>query len=77
MQIEASGSFSVHVCWTLCWWHDNVFVRGEEGSVSEKGVGRGVLTKAGGKLERVCFAGTLMKYSIILQEEIMLGRLCY
>ena len=37
MEIETSGSFSVHVCWTLCWWHDNFFVRGEEGSVLKKG----------------------------------------
>ena len=36
MQREVSGSFSVHVLWTLCWWHDHFFVTGEKGSVSNK-----------------------------------------
>ena len=36
MQIEAFGSFSVHVWWTLSWCHDNFFVRGDQGSVSDR-----------------------------------------
>ena len=36
MQREASGPFTVHVWWTLCWCHDNFFIRGEEDSVLGK-----------------------------------------
>ena len=35
-QREVSGPFTVYVWWTLCWWHDNIFVRGEEESVLDK-----------------------------------------
>ena len=67
----------------LGWRYDNIFVTGEEGSVSDKDfvnkmqiqVLMAAVDEMGG---RVCFAGILMKYYCnILQEVIMLGRLCY
>ena len=66
----------------LVWWHDNFFVRGEEGSVADKDfvskMQIQVLIAAVDEMGGVCFAGTLMKYYFnILQESIMLGRLCY
>ena len=63
---------------TLCWWHDNFFVKGEEESVLDKDFVNKrqiqVLMTAvdeGGE-ERVCFVGTLMKCYSNLQKVIML-----
>ena len=82
MQIEAYGSFSVHVWWSLSGGMIT-FVRGEQGNVSDKDFVNKmqiqVLIAAVYEIgERVCFSRTFMKYcSNILQEVVMLGKLCY
>ena len=82
MQVDAFGSFSVHVWWILS--GDMItFLLEESRGVSwtdfvNKMQIQALMAAVYVMGERVCFSGTLMKYySNILQEVIMFGRLCY